>query len=70
MVDEQERDRRRLAKATNKRAQAMYRLRAQEHLTFHAIGEQFDVSPERVRQIIRLYCHVEGLSFPGKRGAS
>ncbi len=63
-----ERDRRRHAKATDHRARAMYRLRADEHLTFRAIGEHFGVSPERVRQILRLYCHTEGLeySFAGK----
>jgi DNA-directed RNA polymerase specialized sigma subunit len=66
VVDEQERDRRRLAKATNQRAQEMYRLRTQEHLTLKQIAERYDRSPERVRQILRLYCHAEGIDYPRK----
>lgn len=62
MVDEPQRH----TKATDARAQEMYRLRTQEHLTLRQIGERYDRSPERVRQILRLYCRAEGLEYPSK----
>jgi DNA-directed RNA polymerase specialized sigma subunit len=64
MVSEQERDQRRRAKATDQRATEMYRLRTDERLTLKQIAERYERSPERVRQIIRLYCHLEGLPYP------
>jgi hypothetical protein len=56
----------RLAKATDQRAREMYRLRTEERLSFREIGERFDRSPERVRQIIVLYAHVGGLPYPAR----
>lgn len=52
---------------TDRRAPAMYRLRTTERLTFRQIAERHGISPERARQIIRYYCHTEGLPFPGGR---
>jgi DNA-directed RNA polymerase sigma subunit (sigma70/sigma32) len=51
----------------DQRAPEMYRLRTDEHLTYRQIGERYERSPERVRQIIRHYCHAEGLPFPSGR---
>lgn len=36
----------------DERAQEMWRLRLEEGLTLRSIGERFDVSPERVRQVL------------------
>jgi hypothetical protein len=62
MVD---RDKRR-TKATDRRATEMYRLRTQEHLSLGKIGEGFNVSAERVRQIIKMYCHITGEPYPAR----
>lgn len=62
MVD---RDKRR-TKATDQRATEMYRLRTQEHLSLGKIGEHFDISAERVRQILKMYCHTMGLPYPAR----
>ncbi len=65
MVDDhQERDRHRQAKAADARAQEIYRLRTQEQLSLKQIAERYQRSPERIRQILRLYCHAEGLEYP------
>jgi hypothetical protein len=64
MVDEC--DNRHLAKAIEQGAVEMYRLRTQERLSYPKIAERFGCSRERVKQIIRLYCHIERLPFPGK----
>lgn len=58
-------DDRRLAKAIEQGAIQMYQLRAQERLSFNTIAERTGRSRERVRQILKLYCHLEGLPFPG-----
>jgi DNA-directed RNA polymerase sigma subunit (sigma70/sigma32) len=59
-------DKRRLAKAIEQGAIEMYRLRAQERLSFVSIAGRTGRSRERVRQILKVYCHLEGLTFPGR----
>lgn len=59
-------DERRLSKAIEQGAVEMYRLRAQERLSFVTIAERTGRSRERVRQILKVYCHLEGLPFPGR----
>ena len=56
----------RAAKATDQRATEMYRLRTEENLSLKKIGERFDISPERVRQVIKMYCHITGEPYPAR----
>jgi hypothetical protein len=66
MVSDQERDARLLAKAIAQGAVEMYRLRTQERLSFVTIARRTGRSRERIKQILKLYCHLEGLPFPGR----
>jgi DNA-directed RNA polymerase specialized sigma subunit len=56
----------RRTKATDQRAIEMYRLRTQEHLSLKEIGERFNCSAERARQIIKMYCHTTGQPYTGR----
>jgi DNA-directed RNA polymerase sigma subunit (sigma70/sigma32) len=44
----------------------MYRLRTEEYLTLRQVGERFNIGPERVRQIVRRYCHQTGQPYPSR----
>lgn len=66
MVSDAERDQRLRAKTIQQGAVEMYRLRTQERLSFVTIAAQTGRSRERVRQILKMYCRLEGLSFPGR----
>lgn len=55
-----------LAKAIAQGAIEMYRLRTKERLSFVTIAHRTGRSRERVRQILKMYCLLEGLPFPGK----
>jgi DNA-directed RNA polymerase sigma subunit (sigma70/sigma32) len=63
MVD---REKRRIAKATDERATEMYRLRTQDKLSMAKIGQRYNRTPERVRQILKRYCHTKGLPYPAR----
>lgn len=65
MVSDIERSTIQLAKAIQQGAPQMYRLRAQERLSFVTIAGRTGRSRERVRQILHVYCRLEGLPFPG-----
>jgi hypothetical protein len=66
VVSGQRRDQLLLAKAIAQGAVEMYQLRTKERLSFVTIANRTGRSRERIRQIIGLYCHLEGLPFPGK----
>lgn len=66
MVSDAERDQQRLAKAIEQGAVEMYQLRTQERLSFVTIAARTGRSRERVRQILKMYCRLEGLPFPGR----
>ncbi|MGH2878175.1 MAG: hypothetical protein ACRDK4_01010 [Solirubrobacteraceae bacterium] len=59
-------DERRLAKAIEQGAVEMYRQRTEERLSFVTIATRTGRSRERVRQILKVYCHLEELPFPGR----
>lgn len=59
-------DKRRLAKAIEQGAVEMYQLRAQERLSFVTIAARTGRSRERIRQVLKVYCHLEGVPFPGR----
>jgi DNA-binding transcriptional MerR regulator len=65
MVRDGEGQQRRLTKAIDQGAVEIYRLRTQERLSFIRIARQTGRSPERIRQILKIYCVLEGLPFPG-----
>jgi hypothetical protein len=44
----------------------LWRLRTEERLSLRKIGERFDRSPERVRQIIKQYCYTTGAPYPAR----
>lgn len=46
------------------RERLMFALRAAEGLSFRQIGDRFGVSPERSRQLIKRYCHANGVPVP------
>jgi hypothetical protein len=66
MVGDHELAKRHLAKAIEQGAVEMYRLRTQERLSFITIAQRTGRSRERIRQILHVYCRLEGLPFPGK----
>lgn len=62
----QQRDQLLLAKAIQQGAIKMYRLRTKERLSYPSIAKRCGCSRERVKQILALYCRLEGLPYPGK----
>lgn len=61
-----ERNTRLLAKAIQQGAIEMYRLRTKERLSYPSIAKRCGCSRERVKQVLALYCRLEGLPYPGK----
>lgn len=51
----------------DERAREMYRLRTVEGLTLRQLAERFQVSPERVRQLVYAYARVAGCERSTRR---
>lgn len=52
--------------SSDERAHEMYRLRVEQQLTLKQIGQRFGIGAERTRQILKRYCHTNGITYPSR----